>query len=148
DPRTMQQDTSYGHPVVDIARELAAAAQRALDAGVKPEKIGIDPGLGFGKSPEGNLILLRYLAAFHSLGFPVVVGASRKAFVRRFSGVGDNASAAERLPGSLASLAAATAGGAAIIRVHDVPESVRFLKMLRAIETPSVATARPVGVGS
>jgi dihydropteroate synthase len=145
DPRTMQQDTSYSHPLFDIARQLAASAQLAVDAGVSAEKITIDPGLGFGKSPEGNLVLLRHLAAFRSLGFPVAVGASRKAFVRRFSGVGETATAAERLPGSLASLAAAAAGGAAIVRVHDVADSVRFLKMLRAIETPRAVAARPAG---
>ena len=146
DPRTMQEDTSYGHPIADIARELAAAADRALGAGIPAEKIAVDPGLGFGKSPEGNLVLLRYLAAFRSLGFPLAAGASRKAFVRRFSGVGETASTAERLPGSLASLAAAAAAGAALVRVHDVTESVRFLRMLRAIETPAAALARPAGV--
>ncbi|HEY6928408.1 MAG TPA: dihydropteroate synthase [Thermoanaerobaculia bacterium] len=145
DPRTMQQDTSYGHPIADIARELAAAADRALGAGVPADKIGIDPGLGFGKSPEGNLVLLRYLAAFRSIGFPLAAGASRKAFVRRFSGVGESSSAPDRLPGSLASLAAAAAAGAALVRVHDVAESVRFLRMRQAIETPAAAVARPAG---
>jgi dihydropteroate synthase len=144
----MQQDTSYEHPIFDIARELSEAARRAQEAGVPRDRIAVDPGLGFGKSPEGSLLLLRHLAAFRSLGLPVAVGASRKAFVRRFSGVGEGASVAERLPGSLASLAAAAAAGAAIVRVHDVAESVRFLRMLRAIETPSVAAARPAGVAS
>ncbi len=103
----------------------------------------MDPGLGFGKSAEGNLQLLRHLAAFRSLGFAVAVGASRKAFVRRFSGVGDGASTGDRLPGSLAALAAARAAGAAIVRVHDVEESVRFLRMIDAIETP--AARQPAG---
>jgi dihydropteroate synthase len=137
DPRTMQAETSYAHPVADVASELAAAASRAIDAGVVAGAIAIDPGLGFGKSSPGNLDLLRHLGAFRSLGFPVAVGASRKAFVRRFSGVGDDASPADRLPGSLAALAAARAGGAAIVRVHDVEESVRFLRMLAAIEAPA-----------
>jgi dihydropteroate synthase len=137
DPRTMQADTDYAHPVADVACDLAAAASKAVDAGVAADRIAVDPGLGFGKSSEGNLQLLRHLAAFRSLGFPVAVGASRKAFVRRFSGVGDDASAADRLPGSLAALAAARAGGAAIVRVHDVEESVRFLRMLAAIEAPA-----------
>jgi len=137
DPRTMQADTSYAHPVAEIAAELAAAASKALDAGIATDRIVVDPGLGFGKSPEGNLILLRHLRAFASLGFPVAVGASRKGFVRRFSGVPEDSSDAERLPGSLAAIAAARAGGAAIVRVHDVVESVRFLKMLDAVETPA-----------
>ena len=141
DPRTMQADTSYGHPVADVAEELAAAASKALDAGVRADRIAVDPGLGFGKSPEGNLVLLRHLGALRSLGFPVAVGASRKGFVRRFSGVGDDSSAADRLPGSLAAVAAASSAGAAIVRVHDVPETVRFLRMHQAIDR--VRLARP-----
>jgi dihydropteroate synthase len=141
DPRTMQTDTSYAHPVAEIAAELASAASKALDAGIGMDRIAVDPGLGFGKSPEGNLILLRHLRAFGSLGFPVAVGASRKGFVRRFSGVPEDSSDAERLPGSLAAVASARAGGAAIVRVHDVAESVRFLKMLDAVETPAARQA-------
>jgi dihydropteroate synthase len=143
DPRTMQADTTYSHPIADVASELAVAASNAIEAGVAAESIAIDPGLGFGKSPEGNLQLLRHLAAFRSLGFPVAVGASRKAFVRRFSRVADEAPVADRLPGSLAALAAARTGGAAIVRVHDVEESMRFLRMLEAIETP--AARHPAG---
>jgi dihydropteroate synthase len=146
DPATMQADTSYGHPVADVASELATAASKAIEAGVASDRIAVDPGLGFGKSAEGNLVLLRYLAAFRSLGFPIAVGASRKAFVRRFSGVRDDAPTVDRLPGSLAALAAARAAGAAVARVHDVEESVRFLKMLEAIESP---TARqPAGAAA
>jgi len=137
DPRTMQADVSYAHPLAAIAAELAEALTRALAAGVAADRLAIDPGLGFGKSPAGNLVLLRYLAAFRSLGFPVAAGASRKAFVRSFSGVGDEASNAERLPGSLACVAASARAGAALVRVHDVAETARFLRMLRAIETPA-----------
>lgn len=134
DPRTMQADTAYVHPVADIASELAAAATKALDAGVLPDRIAVDPGFGFGKSAEGNLVLLRHVGAFRSLGFPVAVGASRKGFVRSFSGVGEDASSADRLPGSLAAVGVARARGAAIVRVHDVPETVRFLRMHDAID--------------
>ena len=133
DPRRMQEDLRYDHPVADIAGALAQAADRAIAAGVPASAIAVDPGLGFGKSGEGNLALLRHLAAFLSLGFPVCVGASRKAFVRRFSGIPDDAPAPDRLPGSLAALAAACAGGAAILRVHDLPESARFLRLLQAV---------------
>ena len=142
DPSTMQEDTSYAHPVADVATELARAASNALDAGVPADRIAIDPGLGFGKSAEGNLVLLRHVRALCSLGFPVAVGASRKGFVRFFSGVGDDASSAERLPGSLAAVAAARAGGAAIVRVHDVPETVRFLRMGEAIDHAARGGAR------
>ena len=145
DPRTMQRDVSYAHPLAEIASELAAALSRALEAGVAPEGLAVDPGFGFGKSPEGNLILLRHLEAFHSLGFPLAAGASRKAFVRQFSGVPDQAANQERLPGSLACLTAAARAGVAITRVHDVAESARFLRMLRAIETPAAGAVRPAG---
>jgi dihydropteroate synthase len=145
DPRTMQDDIRYGHPLADVASFLSAAASRLIGAGVDAEAIAIDPGLGFGKSPEGNLTLLRHLSAFASLGFPVAVGASRKAFIRRFSGVGEGATPVERLPGSLAALAAAAAGRAAIVRVHDVADSVRFLRMLRAIAGEPSARPAPAG---
>ena len=141
DPRTMQRDVTYAHPLADIASELASALARALEAGVSSDRLVVDPGFGFGKSPEGNLILLRHLAAFRSLGFPVAAGASRKAFVRRFSGVADDASNEERLPGSLACVEAAARAGAAIVRVHDVAETARFLRMRRAIETPASRAA-------
>ncbi|MEP6994476.1 MAG: dihydropteroate synthase [Acidobacteriota bacterium] len=139
DPRRMQDDPRYDHPLADIAASLAEAADRAVQSGVASESIALDPGLGFGKTPAGNLTLLRHLSAFRSLGFPLCVGASRKGFVRRFSGVSDDSSPADRLPGSLAALAAAVSGGAAIVRVHDVLESVRFLRLLQAVATPSEA---------
>lgn len=143
DPRRMQEDTAYSHPLADVAQALAAAAGAAIEAGLPADRIAVDPGLGFGKTPEGNLLLLRHLAAFHSLGFPVAVGASRKGFVRRFSGVAEDSSAAERLPGSLAAVAAAAAAGAALVRVHDVAETVRFLRMAGAI-----ARAAPAGAAA
>ncbi len=145
DPRAMQRDVSYAHPLADIASELAKALTRALEAGVSPDRLAADPGFGFGKSPEGNLVLLRYLEAFRTLGVPVAAGASRKGFVRRFSGVGDAAPNVERLPGSLACLAAAARAGASIARVHDVAESVRFLRMLSAIEAPAPKALAPAG---
>ena len=87
----------------------------------------MDPGLGFGKSPEGNLALLRHLSAFRTLGFPIAVGASRKAFVRRFSGIAQDAAAA--------------AAGAALVRVHDVADTVRFLRMSLALSRPAPVEA-------
>jgi dihydropteroate synthase len=113
DPRTMQAETDYAHLVADVAAALAASFDRAREAGIAAGAIAVDPGLGFGKSPEGNTLLLRHLAALRSLGLPIVVGASRKGFVRRFSGVEDGSPAPDRLPGSLAAAAAAADGGAA-----------------------------------
>lgn len=145
DPKTMQRDTSYAHLLADVAEELAASVHRARDAGCAGDAIAVDPGLGFGKSPEGNLLLLRHLSAFRSLGLPVAVGASRKGFVRRFSGVADDADAAGRLPGSLACAAAAADSGACLVRVHDVQETVRFLRMARAIRAPAARETPAAG---
>jgi dihydropteroate synthase len=148
DPRSMQDDVSYAHPLAEIAGHLEEAVSRALAAGVPAGSIALDPGLGFGKSPEHNLLLLRHLRAFASLGFPIAVGASRKGFVRRFSGLAEDAPMAERLPGSLAALAAAAAGGASILRVHDVPESARFLRLAGAVARSGPAAARPAGAAA
>jgi dihydropteroate synthase len=142
DPRTMQSDTAYAHPVAEVAADLAGAAGQAMDAGVAPDRIVVDPGLGFGKGPEGNLVLMRHLAALRSLGFPVAVGASRKGFVRRYSGIAEDSSANDRLPGSLACLAAAAEARTSLVRVHDAAESVRFLRMLAAIRTPAAPAGR------
>jgi len=139
DPRRMQDDLRYDHLVADVAASLAESADRAEAAGVPREAIAVDPGLGFGKTLEGNVTLLRHLPALRSLGLPLCVGASRKAFVRRFSGVPEDSGVADRLPGSLAALSVAAAAGAAILRVHDVPESVRFLGMLQAIARAQAA---------
>jgi len=148
DPREMQRDTNYGHLVGEVVAELARSAERARDAGIAPDALAVDPGLGFGKSPEGNLILLRHLAALRSLGLPITVGASRKGFVRRFSGVGDDSPASDRLPGSLAAASAAADGGAAIVRVHDVLETVRFLRMRRAISSASASPSAGANAGA
>lgn len=148
DPRSMQDDVTYAHLLADVAEHLEDAASRAIAAGVPPGSIAVDPGLGFGKTPEGNLLLLRHLRALAALGRPVAVGASRKGFVRRFSGLPDDAPASERLPGSLAALSAAAAGGAAILRVHDVPESVRFLRFSAAVARSGPAAARPAGAAA
>ena len=148
DPRTMQDDVRYDHPIADVASALARAAERALASGVEAGAIAVDPGLGFGKSPEGSLLLLRHLAALRSLGFPIAVGASRKGFVRRFSGVADDATARDRLPGSLAALGAASAAGAALLRVHDVGDSARYLRMARALTRAASPAPAPAGTAT
>ncbi len=148
DPRRMQDDVGYSHPLAEIASLLAQSAEGAVSAGVAPESLAVDPGLGFGKSPDGNLLLLRHLSALRSLGFPVAVGASRKAFVRRFSGAAEDSPPADRLPGSLAALAAAAGAGAAILRVHDVAASVRFLRMLSAIAGASATLPATAGAAA
>jgi dihydropteroate synthase len=149
---TMQRGISFRNVVAEVRDELERAMRRAEAAGIATEQLVVDPGLGFGKTAEQNLLLLRRLPELAALGRPLLIGASRKSFVgiaERFDGrpapaappapsgaaaPPPAATAAEhRLPGSLAALAWAAAGGAAIVRVHDVPESTRFLAAWRAI---------------
>ena len=108
---------------------LAARVGVALDAGVERENIIIDPGIGFGKTLEHNLTLLRDLPVLVSLGYPLLVGASRKAFIGKIiDGEPD-----ERLEGSLAAAVAAVFGGAQIVRVHDVRETRKAVRVADAI---------------
>jgi dihydropteroate synthase len=127
DPRTMQDDVRYGDPLRDILESLQEAARRASRAGIGAGRIAVDPGLGFGKSPGHSLYLTARIGAFRSLGYPVVLGASRKAFVRVFSGLPEGVPVSARLAGSLACAAAAVQGGASVVRVHDAAETVAFL---------------------
>lgn len=114
-PRTMQSNPVYGDVVHDVKTALAARAAAARAAGVG--QIIIDPGIGFGKTLEHNLTLLRRLAEFHELGFPVLLGVSRKSFIGKLLG---DAPASERLLGTAGAVAAGVLAGAQIHRVHDV----------------------------
>lgn len=126
---SMQLAPNFDDPVVEVADELAAIDQRALDAGIAPHQILLDPGIGFGKRLGDNLALLAGLDRLRALGRPLLVGASRKAFIGAITG----APAAERLPGSLAAVAWAATLGAAIVRVHDVAATRAFLDVWTAI---------------
>jgi len=125
EPATMQDDPRYGDVVAEVAAFLVERAEAAMAAGVARERIWLDPGLGFGKSLEHNLELLRNLPRLTALGFPVVVGASRKGMIRRLDP--SAVSPRDRLGGSLALALAAARGGAAMVRVHDVRETVQAL---------------------
>jgi dihydropteroate synthase len=127
-PQTMQRRPRYGDVVEEIAAFLAQAARRARTAGIPRDRIFVDPGLGFGKTTAHNLALLRGLPRLAALGYPVVVGPSRKSFIGQVTG----AEVHERLPGTLACLACAWQGGAAMVRVHDVKAAVQFFRMVRA----------------
>ncbi|MFM2153254.1 MAG: hypothetical protein RL199_1689 [Pseudomonadota bacterium] len=121
--------------VADVVAGLRAAVARAVAGGVAPERIVLDPGLGFGKGPAENLRLLGRLDAVRALGFPVLVGASRKTFLARaVAGEGALPPPAERLGASVAAAIVAAMGGAAIVRVHDVRETVQALRLVRAVE--------------
>lgn len=126
---SMQLAPNFDDPVDEVADELAAIDQRALDAGIAPHQILLDPGIGFGKRLGDNLALLAGLDRLRALGRPLLVGASRKAFIGAITG----APAAERLPGSLAAVAWAATLGAAIVRVHDVAATRAFLDVWTAI---------------
>ncbi|MCR4288072.1 MAG: dihydropteroate synthase, partial [Deltaproteobacteria bacterium] len=129
-PRTMQDAVEYKDLSGEVFDYLQSRMRCAVEGGVKPENIIIDPGIGFGKSREGNLELIRNLSCLKTLGRPVLVGASRKSFIGRTLGrpVG------ERLFGTLAVLAAAVLNGAHILRVHDVPEARDAARMADAIK--------------
>jgi dihydropteroate synthase len=130
EPRTMQNNPQYDEVVSDVGRELQTWRDEAVAAGVDPAKILIDPGIGFGKTFEHNLELLARCDELTRIA-PTVIGASRKAFIGHLTG---RPGGAPRMPGSLATVAAAYRGGAEMVRVHDVRETVDFLKVLVAIE--------------
>jgi dihydropteroate synthase len=125
DPRTMQDDPRYGDVVSDVRAFLEERLSFAVRSGVPEERICLDPGIGFGKTVEHNLELLRRLDELAAIGRPVVVGASRKRFLGRLAG--DPEATVGPVSASAAAAAAAVASGATIVRVHDVPETVEAL---------------------
>nr|MEA2799132.1 dihydropteroate synthase [Phenylobacterium sp.] len=132
EPGTMQAEPRYGDVVAEVAEFLAARAQAAMAAGVARERIWLDPGIGFGKHMlDHNLPLLAGLDRIVALGFPVLLGVSRKSFI---SAVDDGGRAADqRLGGSIAAALAGATAGVAAVRAHDVRETVQALRVWRAI---------------
>jgi dihydropteroate synthase len=130
-PQTMQRHPRYADVVRAVARFYDERLSSLTAYGVLPEQIILDPGLGFGKTLEHNLELLAGLDRFRIYERPVLVGASRKAFIGK---VTDAEDVAERLPGSLACAIAAVQAGAQIIRTHDVAATRRALRMMEAIQ--------------
>ena len=133
DPASMQQAPTYTDVVGEVRDFLLARAGACLAAGIARERIVLDPGFGFGKTLAHNLQLLRALPELAAAGYPVMAGLSRKSSLGQITG----RAAAERLPASLAAALAAVARGAAIVRVHDVRETVDALKVWLAIERES-----------
>ncbi len=130
EPGTMQAAPHYANVVAEVGAFLAGRARACENAGIARERIVIDPGFGFGKTLEHNLELLRALPELAALGYPVLVGLSRKSSLGTITG----RPADDRLPASLAAALAAVARGAAIVRAHDVRETVDALAVWRAIE--------------
>lgn len=131
EPRTMQDDPRYDDVVAEVSAFLAERAKAAIAAGVKTEAITLDPGVGFGKTPDHNLALIRATGEIARLGYPVLVGASRKRFIRSIDPTAIETD--ERLGGSIAVALAAAQRGASVLRVHDVRETVQALTVWAAI---------------
>lgn len=128
-PETMQQDPRYDHVLLDVYDWLAARIEALVALGIPRARIVTDPGIGFGKTVAHNLTLLQNLSLFHSLGCPILLGASRKRFIGEIS---RTPVAADRMPGSLAVALGGAAQGVQILRVHDVSETRAALDLWRA----------------
>jgi len=131
EPATMQQAASYNDVVGEVKAFLADRSAVCERAGIAHDRIVLDPGFGFGKTVGHNLAVLHGLAEIVALGYPVMIGVSRKSTIGALTG----RDVAERIAGSVAGALAAVARGAAIVRVHDVRETVDALKVWRAVET-------------
>jgi dihydropteroate synthase len=129
EPRSMQRDPHYDDVVTEVVRFLEQRTRSALEAGIDSRRIVIDPGFGFGKTPEHNLLLLKHLGEIASIDYPVLVGTSRKSFI----GETLDLSVSERLEGTAATVALAVANGTAIVRVHDVGPMRRVASMVEAV---------------
>jgi dihydropteroate synthase len=139
-PATMQDDPRYDDVVAEVEAFLAARCAAAEAAGVAPEQLVVDPGIGFGKRDEHNYALLGGLARLTRPGHPVLVGVSRKGFIGRALGVG----ADQRLEGTEAAVAWVVERGARIVRVHDVAPIRRIVRMTEAL----MRGARAAGTGA
>jgi dihydropteroate synthase len=128
-PRTMQEAPSYEDVVDDVKAFLVERTEAAVAAGVSEEWIWLDPGIGFGKTLEHNLELLRRLGELRELGRPLVVGTSRKSFIGKI----DGSEAGERIGGTVASCVLAGAEGADVLRVHDVAEVAQAIRVATAV---------------
>jgi dihydropteroate synthase len=130
DPATMQNDPQYEDVVLDVYRFLDGQVTRLEALGLDRSQIIVDPGIGFGKTQNHNLALLKTLSMFHGLGCPILLGASRKRFIGT---IGQEPQADARAPGSIAVALAAAAQGVQILRVHDVAETAQALRLWQAV---------------
>jgi len=125
DPKTMQRNPKYADVLNDVEAFFYCRMERWTDWGMSLEQVVLDPGIGFGKTLEHNLALMKGLERLTRMERPLAMGTSRKSFIGELTGAGVN----DRLPGSLASACRATQAGAAIIRTHDVEETTQALKV-------------------
>ncbi len=129
-PQTMQIEPKYDDVVGEVLDFLLAQAKKAQGFGIDKSGIFIDPGIGFGKTLEHNLLLLKSIDRFVATGYRVLVGTSRKSFIGKLTG---QENPAERLFGTAATVALCVAAGVSIVRVHDVPEMVDVVRVTNAI---------------
>jgi dihydropteroate synthase len=138
-PRTMQDAPVYHNLIVDISNFLKEAIARAQKKGVSRSKLIVDPGIGFGKTVSHNLLLIRHLKAFAALEVPVLIGPSRKTFIRKLLADKNRGDIPPDLPavetGTQAAVAAAVFGGAHIVRVHDVASTRATIRILDAVRS-------------
>jgi len=130
EPSTMMNFASYGDVAAEVAAELTERVEAARQAGIRREQIILDPGIGFAKQPAQSVELLRRLPELARLGFPILVGVSRKGFIGRLTGVSEPR---DRLAGSLAAGLFAVARGASMLRVHNISETVQGLHVWHAL---------------
>ena len=142
-PGTMQDNPTYGDVVGEVGAYLAQRAKAAVAAGIAPDRLCLDPGIGFGKTFDHNLELLARLDEFVDLGFPVLVGTSRKRFLGTVLGdAGLETAPAERDPATAATVALAVSAGVAAVRVHDVKSAVQSARIADAIVQASLTSRR------
>jgi dihydropteroate synthase len=137
EPKTMQQLTDYADVVAEVRASLGERMEAATRAGIDPDCLAVDPGLGFAKTEGQNYILMRDIAEFLDLGRPVLVGPSRKSFIGKVLGTDVD----QRVEGTAGAVAWMAGQGAHIVRVHDVREMVRVVRVVDAIrqgEAPSM----------
>jgi len=130
-PLTMQKNPKYKNIILDIYDFFEQKIQFLRSKGIRHNNIILDPGIGFGKNLKHNITLLRNISIFHSLGFPVMLGTSRKRFIKDLSGVNDSK---ERLGGTISSSLFAMMQGVQILRVHDVNEVAQSIKVFNCLK--------------
>ncbi|WP_095588834.1 dihydropteroate synthase [Actibacterium ureilyticum] len=130
DPKTMQDAPDYANVLLDVYDFLEERVDAAVASGIPRDRVIVDPGIGFGKTLDHNLALIRGLSLFHGLGCPVLLGASRKRFIGT---LGDAPQARDRMPGSVAIALEGARQGVQILRVHDISETRQALRLAQAV---------------